>query len=155
MVCRDAQGGVEQVLRAILRVPLPIASRDTLYKALAEHKGVSRETALWLGSGLHPLQGSSSFTWGFDRDAAVELYRDYCRRDYWADVTESASTSDPHAHEVHVVRGGRSDRFQPEDVERLGGLGRRAHVVPRAGHWLLAEDPRAVLESFVGAMKRL
>ncbi|MEZ4466088.1 MAG: alpha/beta fold hydrolase [bacterium] len=51
----------------------------------------------------------------------------------------------PGARAVHVVRAGRSDRWDAATLQRLAASAVDVRVLPDAGHWLHVDDPEGLL----------
>lgn len=132
-------GSVEQVIRTISSLSLPIAGRRELVQALQD-QGLSLSLAQWMTTNLRPAPGG--FVWRFDLDAVREMLIDYAATDLWPWVENP-----PPGYRTHFVQGGRSDRWTDDDRERLA-RGQRAgldlHVLPNAGHWVHTDDPDAL-----------
>ena len=59
--------------------------------------------------------------------------------------------------EIAIVQAERSDRWAPDDVQRLKALAKRReskpdagkvslHVLPNSGHWVHVDNPKGLLE---------
>ena len=56
-------------------VPLPVPSREWLYRYLGE-RHMSSSIVYWLGSNLVPREGGG-FTWSFNIQGAAAMYHSY------------------------------------------------------------------------------
>ena len=65
---KDAPSDVDKIIKEIKDIPLPIASRDWLYKYM-EDRGYSIGLRLWMGSNLVP-DGHGKLKWGFNIQGA-------------------------------------------------------------------------------------
>ncbi|KAG2430691.1 hypothetical protein HYH02_013688 [Chlamydomonas schloesseri] len=135
---QDAGTGVSRVLQTVHSVPLPIPNRAWLLKRLRE-SGLSDALATWLASNLEPLHrqqqqpapahhhhqahhhhpaghggaaGGGPLTWTFDIAGAGAMYVSYRTTEFWRTLEQP-----PPGTAIHLVRGGRSDRW-PEDQQR-------------------------------------
>ncbi|MFZ5482303.1 MAG: alpha/beta fold hydrolase [Myxococcota bacterium] len=128
-------GEVEGVLAALRAIPLPVARRDDVARALAPY---GPAIAQWMTTNLRPE--GDGYVWRFDLDAIEEMLADYAREDFtpWLRATSAS---------VDLVRGARSDRWTPETLAELEGLGPnvRVHVLPDAGHWVHVDNPTGLL----------
>lgn len=62
----------------------------------------------------------------------------------------------PQGMEIAIVRAEKSDRWDPDVIQRLEGLANRqgygsegkvsVHVLPNAGHWVHVDNPKGLLE---------
>lgn len=138
--------GSEDVLRVLdtlASLPFPFESREDFVAAL-EDRGFSKGVAQWLATNLD-RGPEGAYHLGLDLDAIHEVFRDYLHLDLWDQVEFP-----PGHHAVHVVVGGRSNVFSPEDRERLASAAQshervHQHVIEGAGHWIHVEVPDALL----------
>lgn len=140
---------VENVLAALQDVPMPLPSRQALIGELA-HRGQPMAIGQWQTTNLqHTPQG---FVWKTDFAAVREMLDSYFATDSWPVLEQP-----PASVTIHVVRAGRSDRWTPAVLERLGRCppGLQVHVLPEAGHWLHVDDPTGVLALLTPAVQQL
>lgn len=62
----------------------------------------------------------------------------------------------PQGMEIDIVRAEKSDRWDPDVLQRLEGLASRGrdgregkvfvHVLPNSGHWVHVDNPKGLLE---------
>jgi len=134
--------GVDQVLRIVQDIPMPVGSRKELHATLTQRMGLSEDLAAWLGSSLEVVPGTGALRFEFDVAGAAAMYASYRSSEYW-DVLALP----PQGVDVHVVRGELSDRWTQHDWETLGRVAaesRRSaargfthvHVLPKARHWV-------------------
>ena len=64
----------------------------------------------------------------------------------------SALEHPPRNCHVSIVRAERSDRWGGAEAERLKGLGGRALVLERAGHWVHVDNPAGLAHILVRGM---
>ena len=115
---------VGEVIRALRAVPQPLPDRD-----LRRHlPGFSRAITRWMTTNLR--RTSEGLVWRFDLDCVEELLADYFQLDAWGLVTPDTT----------LVRAGRSERWDDEDLSRFQAHPRR-HVLEDAGHWVHVDDP--------------
>lgn len=138
-----ARGDVENVFEKVGEVQLPVAGRTELVEDLRA-RGLPLAIAKWMTTNLRRADDGSGLVWRFDLAAASEMLRAYGVHDAWDVVERPPSGVTP-----VVVRGGTSDRWLPDEVERLERLAHegilRYHVIAGAGHWLHTEDPDGLL----------
>jgi esterase len=144
-------GSVEQVFKALGELPLPIAGRKELIAELTG-RGLPPAIAQWMTTNLQPAP-SGGFTWRFNLAACTEMLHAYGAAELWAAVE-----APPSGVRVCMVRGGTSDRWRPDDVQRLEALARAGtiahHVLPEAGHWLHTEDPDGLFALLAPSLQR-
>ena len=140
------------VLQALEGLPKRWPTRQAFVSAVVE-TGQPEPIARWLAMNLARNEdGSQSF--GPDLRAIRSLIEDYARTDAWPIIE-----SPPAGSRIHVVIGGRSATFSPEDRLRIEALAKRepylrVHVLESAGHWVHidAREPLvALLTSAAGA----
>jgi esterase len=132
-----------EVLDLLDALPERFASRDEFIGRLTG--GGQREAiAKWLAMNLE-RDGDG---WRFTIEVARirRLLDDYFERDLWAVIDPP-----PPGLSVHLVIGGRSPVYQPEDRERALALAAThpeavaVHVLESAGHWVHVDDPEGLI----------
>ena len=84
----------------------------------------------------------------------VQILLIFRERDYWALLERP-----PKELEIAIVQAERSDRWVPDDVQRLKALAKREskpdvgkvslHALPNSGHWVHVDNPKGLLEIMV------
>ncbi|KAG8054660.1 hypothetical protein GUJ93_ZPchr0001g29738 [Zizania palustris] len=110
--------------------------------------GFSKALSEWIGSNLK--KDNEHVTWAFDLQAAIDVFNSYRERSYWTLLEQP-----PKGLDIAIVQAERSDRWQPDDVQRLKALSKREgkpdagkvslHVLPNAGHWVHVDNPKGLL----------
>jgi esterase len=140
---RPDRVGSEQttaVLEMLDRLPRLYAKREEFIE-LVHGEGHSRAIADWLAMNLE--RTSRGLELGVDLDGIRALLDSYFASDLWS-VLEGSSA------QIDVVIGGRSrvwDEAHLHRIQQLAANGARrvrVHVLPEAGHWVHADDPRGV-----------
>jgi len=144
----NSDGEVERVLQTLASLPSSLPSR----KWVVDHMvslGFSKSLSDWIGSNLK--KDNEHVTWGFDLQAAIDMFTSYRERSYW-----SLLENPPKGLEISIVQAEQSDRWYPDDVQRLKALSRRGskpdagkvsfHVLPNSGHWVHVDNPKGLLE---------
>lgn len=141
-------GAAWRMLDVLRRSGGPFPSRKAA-QAAVEAEGVSPAVAAWMatnairrGGGGDGSGAAESWRWRLNPDEMEALLRDYFRTDAW-DVVEDPSA----ATEIHVVKASESSVLDPTSIQRLrvAGAHRRLRLYEVAGgHWLNADNPRAV-----------
>ncbi|OEL15579.1 hypothetical protein BAE44_0023396 [Dichanthelium oligosanthes] len=122
--------------------------------------GFSKSLSEWIGSNLK--KDNDHVTWAFDLQAAIDMFNSYRERSYW-ELLEHP----PKDLEIAIVQAEQSDRWDPDDVQRLKALAKREskpdagkvslHVLPNSGHWVHVDNPKGLLEimapNFLSAVK--
>nr|GME08454.1 protein ABHD11 [Ipomoea batatas] len=144
----NSDGEVEKVLQTLQSLPSSIPSRKWLVDYLLK-LGFSKALSEWLGSNLK--KSGDEMTWTFNIDAAVQMFQSYRETDYWPLLEHP-----PKGTEISIVRAEKSDRWEPEVIERLESLGSRKsneaegkfsyHILPNSGHWVHVENPKGLLQ---------
>ncbi|MBI4879396.1 MAG: alpha/beta hydrolase [Planctomycetes bacterium] len=132
-----------RVLEAVSALTLPIRPRSAATRALLQ-AGIPRDISLWMATNLR-LERGGGHSWRFDLGGARDLLADYWALDglaIMADLDQRVA--------IHVMRGGRSDRWSERDLEGVRALaehGRvRLSVLEGAGHWPQVDDPGGLLD---------
>ncbi|RCV28254.1 hypothetical protein SEVIR_5G396000v4 [Setaria viridis] len=144
----NSDGEVERVLQTLASLPSSLPSR----KWVVDHMlslGFSKSLSEWIGSNLK--KDNDHVTWAFDLQAAIDMFNSYRERSYW-ELLEHP----PKDLEIAIVQAERSDRWDPDDVQRLKALAKREskpdagkvslHVLPNSGHWVHVDNPKGLLE---------
>ena len=84
----------------------------------------------------------------------VQILLIFRERVYWALLEHP-----PKDLEIAIVQAESSDRWVPDDVQRLKALAKREskpdvgkvslHVLPNSGHWVHVDNPKGLLEIMV------
>lgn len=156
----NSDGEVERVLQTLASLPSSLPSR----KWVVDHMvslGFSKSLSDWIGSNLK--RDNEHVTWGFDLQAAIDMFNSYRERSYW-----SLLENPPKGLEISIVQAEQSDRWYPDDVQRLKALSRRGskpdagkvslHLLPNSGHWVHVDNPKGLLEimapNFLSTVKK-
>ncbi|XAR64716.1 Protein phosphatase methylesterase-1 [Bertholletia excelsa] len=144
----SSNGEVEKVLETLQNLPATIPSR----KWLVDHMiklGFSKSFSDWLGSNLKT--SGEHQTWAFNLEGAIQMFNSYRETDYWPLLEHP-----PKNMEINIVRAERSDRWDPDVIQRLENLARRGadestgkfllHVLPNSGHWVHTDNPKGLLQ---------
>jgi pimeloyl-ACP methyl ester carboxylesterase len=128
---------VAGVVRAVASLRPPLQGYDQVRAAFVS-RGFSDMLAGWMTTNVR--RDGDAFTWRFDLDVVRELLDSYLV----VDLTEAIESS---PGRVTLIRAGRSSRWTPSLVGRLGALqGVEIRVMPDAGHWLHVDDPAGLLQ---------
>lgn len=123
---------------------MPIGRRSEITEDLLA-AGFPRGVSTWMATNL-VANDRGSFDWAFDPSGVRAMLDDYWRRDFYP----ALEAGEPEEGQLHFVWGTRSDRWLPEDLERLKGFASRASIevlpLEDAGHWLHVDQPQALLE---------
>ncbi len=149
------RGAAWRMLDVLRRRPGPFDSRKAA-QATVEDEGFTPTVAAWMavnavrggvGRGAGEGRGAAErWRWRLDPDQMEALLRDYFRTDAWEMV--DGVREGVGAPEIHVVKARESGVVDEADVARVqaasqAGRPVRFHEVA-GGHWLNAENPRAV-----------
>lgn len=148
-IATDQLGGSEQsvvsVIQHLLKVPLPIVSRNDLKTFLLE-LGFSSTLAGWMTTNLKPApDGVDGFVWRFNLTAIPFLLRSYASMDCWPIIERCQATT-----AFHFLRAERSDRWTQrvlaEFEKRSQFSNLYLHTLPNAGHWVHVDNPAGLTE---------
>jgi esterase len=132
------RGGVADVLDVVLGAPATFASRGEARSALLS-AGLPAALADWLLLNLEA--DGTHYRWRVDRPALAALHARIAAEDLWPLVEA------PRAWHLRCVRGEASPHVSTADVTRLQAAGCPVVTIAGAGHFLHAEQPRAVVEA--------
>lgn len=137
---------VARVIAAIRSTPMPAPHRRAVIGHF-EQAGFDAAIAGWMTTNLR--RAADGFRWRFDLGVIDPLLSDYRALDLYPFIMRPPSTL-----AVHLVLGGRSDRWAQGEGARLAAMDRVAvHWLPDAGHWVHIDDPtglRAALSATFG-----
>ncbi|XP_050226424.1 uncharacterized protein LOC126676294 [Mercurialis annua] len=144
----SSDGDVEKVLKTLQGLPPSVPSRRWLVNHMIE-LGFSKSLSEWLGSNLK--KSGEQETWAFNLEGAIQMFNSYRETSYW-----SLLEHPPKGMEIGIVVAEKSDRWQPDVIERLERLANREgsetegkvslHVLPNSGHWVHVDNPKGLLE---------
>lgn len=128
---------IQAVIAAARALPAPVATRRDVVTHFVE-RGLSQGIGMWMTTNIR--RDSDGLRWRFDLDAIEAMLGSYFEADLWPFLEA------PGGAQVHVVRGGASDRWSTASAERLHALPTiHAHLLPGAGHWVHVDAPDALL----------
>lgn len=137
---RPPAGSAWEMLRVLRGAPGPFPTREEGVQAVLEH-GYPRPVAQWMTTNLVPH--GEEFRWRLNPGVMEELLRDFFRTDAWGAVEH------PHGPEIHFVRATDSGILDPEACNRIQAASLstgRVHLHHvEGGHWLNADNPRALV----------
>ncbi|HEU4411025.1 MAG TPA: alpha/beta hydrolase [Polyangiaceae bacterium] len=148
----DGRGseGTLRVLSFLERVAFPLPSRQAFLDAVVG-AGFALPLAQWLAMNLKAADGG--FRLRVDLGAIRAMLDDYLGLDLWP-VLESP----PGRVNFHLVLGGRSNVFSPDDVARAEALRARGRVelsvLAEAGHWVHVDDPEGLFHVIAPGLGR-
>lgn len=152
-----SDGEVEKVLRTLHSLPSPIPSRSWLVNHMIQ-LGFSKSLSEWIGSNLK--KSGEKETWAFDLKGAIQMFNSYRETSYW-----SLLEHPPKGMEIGLVVAEKSDRWDPDLIQRLESLSSRTrdesegkfslHVLPNSGHWVHVDNPKGLLEIVTPRMASL
>lgn len=138
------RGDAITVLELLEGLAFPMATRETFVDAVVG-AGLPEAVARWLAMNLERRE-DGRHDLAVDTVAIRELLVDYFALDLWPTLAELRPTA-------HLVLGGASNVFTPDDVARAEALhaeGRlRLHRIERAGHFVHLDAPDALHEVLV------
>jgi pimeloyl-ACP methyl ester carboxylesterase len=145
-------GSTSEVLRMLEAMPMPLPSRERFLEMVAE-KGHDKGIAEWLA--MNVRRAEDGYRLRVDLPSIRAMMSDYFEQDLWP-ILEAPGA----AKEVHIVLGGRSTSVPAADKERYRELAARSagavqvHDLPKAGHWVHADDPEGLLDFMRPALAR-
>ncbi|MCB9546452.1 MAG: alpha/beta hydrolase [Myxococcales bacterium] len=123
---------VPRVIAATRALAPPFASREAVTAHFLD-RGFGTGIAAWMTTNV--ARTAAGLVWKPDLDVVEALLADYFRTDLWDFLAA------PGATRVHLLRAGRSDRWDAATLTRLATLPIDVHVLPDAGHWVHVDDP--------------
>ncbi|XP_021892548.1 protein ABHD11 [Carica papaya] len=144
----NSDGEVEKVLHTLQSLPSSVPSRKWLVNHMTE-LGFSRSLSEWIGSNLE--SSGEQQTWSFNLEGAIQMFNSYRETSYWPLLERP-----PKGMEIAIVRAERSDRWDPDVIERLERLANQradlsqgkvsVHILPNSGHWVHVDNPKGLLD---------
>lgn len=138
---RTADGSAWTMLQLLRTVPREFASRDQLITMLTGF-GIAVPTAQWMATNLEQDAGGT-YRWRFDLDSIEAMLLDFFEQDLWS-VLENPSGN----ARIHIVKAQQSSVLSAAAVRRVQELSKQGRVhyhEVAGGHWVNAENPRALL----------
>jgi pimeloyl-ACP methyl ester carboxylesterase len=144
----QANEAVERVLSAVDQVRL--TTKREIVQKLRE-KGIEEGIALWLASSLHQTQ-DEGLQWGFDLHVARGVLEHFADQDFLGMLEKICTNTDT---TIHLVRGGKNKGWgnNPALLPALDQMRNNfdnfhIHVLPKAGHWVHADDLKGLVQLF-------
>ncbi len=137
----DDGSEVGRVLATLLRMPDTFASRGQARARLVA-AGLLPDLADWLLLNLEPAD--EGFRWRVHRRALADLHARVSAEDLWPVVESRRRWA------LRCVRGGTSGYVSDGDARRLEAAGCPVVTIAGAGHFLHAEQPKAVADAVAG-----
>ena len=128
---------VRRVLAAARALPTPVASRE----AVTAHflaAGFSTAIATWMTTNI--TRRADGLVFKPDLAVIEALLEDYFMNDLWG-LLEAP----PAGLGLHMLRAGKSDRWDAATLARLAAAPIDVRVLPDAGHWVHVDDPAGVM----------
>lgn len=135
---------VVRVLAAARGLVPPFASREAV-SAHFQAAGLSAAIATWMTTNV--ARRPEGLVFRPKLDVIEALLADYFRNDLW-DFLEHP----PPGLGLHVVRAGRSDRWDAATLARLARVPVDVQVLPKAGHWVHVDDPEGLMALLGGSL---
>jgi len=150
---RRGSEGTVLVLELLRALGPRFETREAFVEQILAH-GLSRDLATFLAMNLEraPDAPDAGFALRLDLDALGAMLDDYFAVDLWRLVE-----SPPRGTRVHLLVGGRSPLFGPEDLARARTAAADAPdrvtltVLAQAGHWVHTDAPDALVDALVDA----
>lgn len=149
----DARGseGTLRVFEFLEALRFPLLSRQAFLDAVVG-AGFTLPLAHWLAMNLR--SADDGFRLRLDLGAIRSMLDDYLATDLWH-VLEA-----PPAHvSFHLVVGGKSNVFSPDDRARAEALARQGQielsVLPEADHWVHVDDPAGLFAALVPGLQAI
>jgi esterase len=140
---------VERVVDAVSSLPDGLARDRRHLVEVLTGLGLSMPIAQWMTTNVVPRDGGATddgltLQWRFELPAVRRMLTDFGALDLWPQLL--AHRAPPG---VHMVRGGRSDRWKPDEQQKLADAVAAGVVVdtvlPSAGHWVHTDDPAGLM----------
>lgn len=142
-----AGGDVERVVDVVSSLPEGLARDRRHLVEVLTGRGLSMPLAQWMTTNVTPLSTPTpdglALAWRFEVPAVRRMLQDFGALDLWPQIL--AHRAPPG---IHMVRGGRSDRWKPGEQQQLQAAvaaGRVTDVVVDAGHWVHTDDPAGLM----------
>ena len=147
---RPPSGSAWRMLRVLNARPGPFADRGEAIRAV-EAEGYDNSVAQWMAT--NTIEGDDGLVWRLDARQMEALLRSFFDTDAW-DIVEQP----PDGTVIHLVKATESSILSPEAIERIEAAGRatgRVHLHHvEGGHWLNADNPKALHELLLRGLSR-
>lgn len=120
------QSPPDAILSLLERLPQRFDARDELVSAIMA-AGHTKALASWLA--MNVRRDDDGYRLSLDLPAIRAILNDFWAQDLWPELAHRDAR-----RAVHVVVGGQSFVWRPEDRERLADLPVELHVIEGAGH---------------------
>lgn len=143
-----ANEAVERVLTAVDQVRL--TTKREIVQQLGE-QGIEEGISLWLASSLQQTQ-DEGLQWGFDLKVAQGVLEHFSDQDFLGMLEKICTNTET---TIHLVRGGKNKEWGDNpallpalDKMRNNFNNLHIHVLPKAGHWVHADDLKGLVQLF-------
>jgi len=153
-----AHKSVDDVFRAICKIPRPISSKKELVRMMIEDEDIDPEIAAWMTTNLYKTDKGFDFI--FDLDVVKLLLNDFPNQDFigmLSDYSNIMEKRDNHS-KIHMVIAGKNRAWTDEILLRLKDINCRIKnskeplldlvFLENAGHWVHIDD----LDGLMNAM---
>ena len=153
-----AHKSVDDVFRAICKIPRPISSKKELVRMMIEDEDIDPEIAAWMTTNLYKTDKGFDFI--FDLDVVKLLLNDFPNQDFigmLSDYSNIMEKRDNHS-KIHMVIAGKNRAWTDDILLRLKDINCRIKnskeplldlvFLENAGHWVHIDD----LDGLMNAM---
>ena len=155
-----AHSSVENVIRAVSSIEIPISNKKQLVHDLTEKKLIDPAIAAWMTTNLIPMKDSNGFDFSFDLDIVLCILDQFQNQDFnqiLKDIQMSRSASQ--SCQIHMVRALKNKSWTTDILQSFRPFMNSSQNFLKihelnTGHWVHVDDLNGLLNVLNPSFKR-